>query len=49
MAGAVLFRSFKQLDQHMKRTHELYFCDLCVGHLKVLWQQQDKFGLCASI
>ena len=30
-----VFRQFKQLDQHVRREHELFFCDLCVTHLKV--------------
>lgn len=29
------FRSFHALYDHMRREHELYYCDLCVEHLKV--------------
>ena len=31
----VAFRTFKQLDTHVRREHERFFCDLCVEHLKV--------------
>ena len=31
----VLYKSFKSLEQHVKRIHELFFCDLCVTNLKV--------------
>ncbi len=31
----VTFRTFKQLDTHMKREHERFYCDLCVAQLKV--------------
>ena len=30
-----VFRQFKQLDQHVRREHEQFYCDLCVTHLKV--------------
>ena len=30
------FGSFKQLDTHVRREHELFYCDLCVDHLKVI-------------
>ena len=29
------FGSFKQLDTHVRREHELFYCDLCTDHLKV--------------
>ena len=29
-----LFKSFRQLDQHIRREHEVYYCELCVGNLK---------------
>ena len=32
-----VFRQFKQLDQHVRREHERFYCDLCVTHLKVCW------------
>ena len=30
-----VFRQFKQLDQHVRREHEQFYCELCVTHLKV--------------
>ncbi len=34
------FRSFDQLSVHMKRQHQLFYCELCVEHLKV-WACQS--------
>ena len=30
-----IFSTFKQLDTHVRREHEMFYCDLCVDHLKV--------------
>jgi hypothetical protein len=30
-----LFQNFRQLDKHVRVEHDLYYCDLCSGHLKV--------------
>lgn len=30
-----VFRTFKQLDSHVRREHERFFCELCSGNLKV--------------
>lgn len=30
-----LFDTFHQLETHMKRSHSVFACDLCVSHLKV--------------
>lgn len=30
------FRTFKQLDTHVRREHERFYCELCVSHLKVI-------------
>ena len=30
-----IFVQFKQLDSHVRREHELFYCDICVEHLKV--------------
>ena len=43
----MVFRNMKQLDTHYKREHELFFCDLCSNHLKVLTHQRFRF--CASL
>lgn len=33
--GKPEFRTFGALKDHMRREHELYYCDLCVDNLKV--------------
>jgi hypothetical protein len=33
--GRNKFLNFRQLDKHMRVEHDLYYCDLCTGHLKV--------------
>ena len=33
--GPIIFATFKQLDTHVRREHEMFYCDLCVDHLKV--------------
>jgi len=30
------FRSFEMLNDHMKKAHDLFYCDLCVENLKVI-------------
>lgn len=39
------FSSFKQLDTHVRREHELFYCDLCVDHLKVIFFRQFIPGI----
>jgi hypothetical protein len=34
--GKTEFRTFGALKDHMRREHELFYCDLCVDNLKVL-------------
>lgn len=29
------FKTFQNLHDHVKKEHNLYYCDLCVEHLKV--------------
>ena len=29
------FASFRSLDQHVRREHRLFYCDICVEHLQV--------------
>lgn len=29
------FRTFQQLKDHMRREHELFYCDICSEHLKI--------------
>lgn len=29
------FRTFQQLQDHMRKEHELYYCDICVENLKI--------------
>ena len=31
----IVFSTFKQLDTHVRREHEMFYCDLCADHLKV--------------
>lgn len=31
------FNTFADLEQHMRKQHELFCCKLCVKHLKVSW------------
>ena len=33
--GSHIFQTFKQLEQHVRRNHEMFYCDLCAEHLKV--------------
>ena len=30
-----IFPTFKQLETHVRREHEMFYCDLCAEHLKV--------------
>jgi hypothetical protein len=41
-AQSVLFRNFKQLDTHIRREHELFYCELCVVHLMVRSKASKK-------
>jgi hypothetical protein len=34
--GRPAFRTFQNLKDHMRKEHELYYCDLCVENLKVM-------------
>ncbi|XP_045497723.1 E3 ubiquitin-protein ligase ZNF598 [Colias croceus] len=34
------FRTFAMLNDHMKRVHERYFCDLCVKHLRIFTSER---------
>ncbi|TRY69412.1 hypothetical protein TCAL_06943 [Tigriopus californicus] len=36
------FRSFSQLEQHVRREHQLFYCDLCVQHLN-MFSHERKF------
>ena len=33
-----IFPSFKQLESHVRREHEMFYCDLCAEHLKVIFK-----------
>ncbi len=35
-SGRNKFSTFRQLDKHVRQEHDLYYCDLCTGHLKVI-------------
>ncbi|KAI5651757.1 zinc finger, c3HC4 type (RING finger) domain-containing protein [Phthorimaea operculella] len=34
------FRTFNQLNDHVRKVHERFFCDLCVKHLKCYTRQE---------
>lgn len=36
--GRPAFRTFQNLKDHMRKEHELQYCDLCVENLKVMVQ-----------
>jgi len=40
----VLFKTFRQLDQHIRREHELYYCDLCVTNLKIFTHERKFYS-----
>eukprot|EP00092_Neocalanus_flemingeri_P038472 GFUD01041883.1.p1 GENE.GFUD01041883.1~~GFUD01041883.1.p1 ORF type:complete len:950 (+),score=279.37 GFUD01041883.1:209-3058(+) len=40
----VLFKTFRQLDQHIRREHELYYCDLCVTNLRVFTHERKFYN-----
>ena len=35
MTRPLIFSTFKQLETHVRREHEMFYCDLCSDHLKV--------------
>lgn len=37
------FTTFKQLDTHMRREHELFYCELCSTHLKVFSYERKLY------
>ena len=42
LSPGVSFKTFQQLDKHLRREHELYYCDLCVANLH-LFSHERKF------
>ena len=42
VSPGVSFKTFAQLDKHLRREHELYYCDLCVTNLH-LFSHERKF------
>ncbi|XP_023936484.2 E3 ubiquitin-protein ligase ZNF598 [Bicyclus anynana] len=34
------FRTFSMLNDHMRKVHEQYYCDLCVKHLKIFTSER---------
>lgn len=44
-AGEPPFKDFKDLRQHVQKTHELYSCDLCTEYIKVnAWRSRIISG-----
>ena len=37
------FQSFKLLDKHMRRNHELYYCELCVTNLRLYSHERKLY------
>ena len=42
VSPGVSFKTFQQLDKHLRREHELYYCELCVTNLD-LFSHERKF------
>ena len=40
----VTFKTFQQLDKHMRREHEMYYCDLCVTELKIFTGERKSYN-----
>ena len=40
----VVFKTFRQLDQHIRREHEKYYCDLCVTNLRVFTHERKFYN-----
>ncbi|XP_049801549.1 E3 ubiquitin-protein ligase ZNF598 [Schistocerca nitens] len=38
--GSPAFRTFQSLKDHMRKTHELHYCDLCVDNLKIFTRER---------
>jgi len=39
-----IFVQFKQLDSHVRREHELFYCDICVEHLKIFTHERKIYS-----
>ncbi|KAL0278291.1 UNVERIFIED_CONTAM: hypothetical protein PYX00_000148 [Menopon gallinae] len=37
------FKTFQHLYDHMRREHELYYCDLCVEHLRIFTSERRSY------
>ena len=44
-SGRNKFPTFRQLDKHVRVEHDRYYCDLCSGHLKVIWSNESSFPI----
>lgn len=40
----VVFPTFRQLDQNMRREHEMYYCDLCVKNLNLFTHERKYYN-----
>ena len=40
----VSFKTFQQLDKHLRREHEHYYCDLCVTNLKLFTRDRKCYN-----
>ncbi|KAJ4441141.1 hypothetical protein ANN_10991 [Periplaneta americana] len=41
--GRPAFRTFQNLKDHMRKEHELYYCDLCVENLKIFTGERRSY------
>ena len=38
------FKTFRQLDQHIRREHETYYCELCVKNLNLFTHERKTYS-----
>lgn len=38
-----MFATLKDLDSHLRKKHELFLCDLCVEHLRILSHERKYY------
>lgn len=39
-----LFRTFIQLKDHMRKEHELFYCDICVENLRIFTSERRSYN-----
>ena len=43
------FSSFHDLQQHMRKDHQLFYCNICTNHIKVSEDQIDSIYVFAAL